>query len=79
MRQHGCYQIFNAPHLELEGFVRSIRSDGPAFPSLLDRVEDLGSVCILVDRKTRTNLPPEAMPLAGLERNAETAFAIHET
>jgi hypothetical protein len=78
MRQHLGHQISDIPHFELQGLVRSIRSDESAFPFLLDYVEQLGSIRVLADRETRPNLPPKAMPLTGLERDAETAFAIYE-
>ena len=79
MRQHFRHQIADVPHFELECLVRSIRPDESASPFLLDHVEKFGSVCVLAHRETRPNLPPEAVPLAGLERDAETAFTIHET
>jgi hypothetical protein len=79
MRQHFSYQIFDAPHFELESLVRSIRSDGSTVPAFLKHVEQLGSIGVLADRETRSNLPPEAVSLTGLERNAETTFTIYET
>ena len=47
-------------------------------PSLPDHVEQLSSVRVLADREARSDLPSEAMSLARLERNAETAFAVYE-
>jgi hypothetical protein len=79
MRQHSSYQITNVPHLELERLVRSVRSDEPAFPFRFDHVEQFGSICVLADRETRSNLPAESMTIARLERNAETTFTIHES
>lgn len=78
MRYHLGYQISNRPDFELQRVVRPIRSDVPAFPLFLEYAEQLGSVCVLADRETRSNFPPEAMTLAGLKRDAETAFAVHE-
>ena len=67
MRQHFRHQISHVPNFKLESFIRSVRSDEPAFPFLLDSVEQLGSVCILANRKTRSNLPTKAMSLARLK------------
>ncbi len=74
MRQHFRHQISHVPNFKLESYIRSVRSDEPAFPLLLNQVEQFGSVCILADRKARSNLPTKAMTLARLKRNAETAF-----
>ena len=79
MRQHFCHQIADISHFELERLVRSIWPDESASPFLLDYVEKLSSVCVLAHREARSNLPPKAVPLTGLERDAETAFTIHET
>ena len=77
--QHFRYQFADVPYLELEYLIRSVRSDGSASPHLLNRPKEFGSVCVLADRKARSNLPTEAVTLARLERNAETTFSIYET
>src|SRR5712691_4997309 len=79
MWQHFRYQIANVPNFELEGLIRSVRPDESASPPLLNRVKEFGSIRVLAHRKTWSNLPTEAMTLARLERNAETAFSIYET
>jgi hypothetical protein len=79
MRQHFCYQIFDASHFELEGLVGPIRPYKSTPPRLLNFVEKFSAFCVLANRETRSNLPPEAMPLTGLERNAEAAFAVYES
>ena len=79
MWQHFLYQISDVPYLELECLIRSVRPDGPASPLLLNRAKEFGSVCVLADRKARSNLPTEAMTLARLKRNAKTTFSIYET
>ena len=66
-------------HFELQCLVRPIRPDESASPFILDHVEQFSSVCVLADRETRPNLPPEAMTIAWLKRNAKTAFAVYET
>src|SRR5262249_6643170 len=76
--EHSLHQVTYVPHFVLDGLVGSIRSDESAFPSSLKHVEKLGSVCVLADRETRSNLPTVPMSSAWLERNAETAFAIYE-
>ncbi len=76
--KHSLHQVIHVSHFVLDGLVGSIRSDRPAVPSLLHRVQQLSSVCILADRKARSNLPPESMSSTRLERNAETALAVHE-
>src|SRR4029079_855867 len=55
------------------------RPNESASPLLLNRVKEFGSICVLADRKARSNLPPKAMTLAWLERDAETPFSIYET
>ncbi len=73
------HQINHFPYLEFERFIRIIRSDESAFPFFLDYVKQFGSVCVLTDRKTRSNFPTEAMSLTGLKRNAKTTFTIYKT
>jgi hypothetical protein len=76
--EYFLHQIPYLPDFVLEGFVGSIRSDESASPLFLDHVEQLGSVCVLADRETRSNLPAESMSLTRLKRNAEAAFAVYE-
>ncbi len=45
-----------------------------ASPLLLNYVEQFGSVRVLADRKTRSNLPTEAMTLARLERKRKNSL-----
>jgi hypothetical protein len=78
VREHALYEVRDLANLELDGSIGAIRSDRPAVPSSLDLVEWLSSVCVLADRKARSNLPTESMSRARLERYAETAFAIDE-
>jgi hypothetical protein len=77
MRNNPANQIAGIPDFELEGSVGSIGSNGTASPRALKHVEELRSFRVLADRKTRSNLPAEAVSHARLKRNAETAFAIH--
>src|ERR1700682_4639697 len=79
VRQHLRYQTSDVSHFELQCLVRPIRPDESASPFILDHVEQFSSVCVLADRETRPNLPPEAMTIAWLKRNAKTAFAVYET
>ena len=79
MRYRLGYQITDVSHFEFDRLVRSIRSYEPATPLFLDHVEKLSSIRVLADRETRPNLPAQAMTIARLERNAETAFAVYET
>src|SRR6266581_1661909 len=79
MGEHALRQMPNVPHFVLDGLVGSIRTDESTVPSLLDQVEKLSSVRVLVDRKTRPNLPSKPVSPARLERNAETAFAVYES
>jgi hypothetical protein len=79
MWQHMCHQISYVPHFELERLVRSVRSDEPASPFLLDYMEQFGSLRVLADREARSHLPTESMTIARLKRNAETTFTIHKT
>jgi hypothetical protein len=79
MRQHFGSQILDVPHFEIQGLIRPVRSNESASPYLLELIEQLSSVRVLADRETRPHFPTEAVPLAGLKRNAETAFAVHES
>jgi len=79
MRQHFVHQTSHVSHFKLDGLVGSVRPDESAFPLLLDHVEEFGSVCVLADRKTRSNLPTKAMTIARLKRNAEATFSVHKT
>src|SRR2546423_3111372 len=79
MWQHFLYQISHVSHFKLDCFIRSVWSYEPAAPSLLNYVEQFGSICILANRKARSYLPTEAMTLARLERNAETTFSVHKS
>src|SRR5947208_2332277 len=77
--QHFRYQLADVPYFELECLIRSVRPDRSAFPLLLNRAKELGSICVLAHRETRSNLPTEAMTLARLKRDAKATFSIYET
>jgi hypothetical protein len=77
--QHFGYQFADVPYFEFESLIRSVRSDRSASPLLLNRVQELSSICVLADREARSNLPTKAVSLAWLKRDAETTFSIYET
>ena|ERR1700730_6294537 len=79
MWQHFVHQISDVTHFELDGLVGSVRPDESALPPFLDHVEQFGSICILADRETRSDLPTEAMTITWLERNAETTFSVYKS
>jgi hypothetical protein len=60
------HQVADIPYLKLDGFVRSIRSNEPAFPLFLD-MEKFRAICVLTDRKAGSDFPTELMSFARLE------------
>ena len=73
------HKILNLAHLILECAIRPVWSDEPTSPKFLDSKQQLSAVCVLADRETRPDFPPEPMTSARLERNTEAPFAVHES
>ncbi len=79
VRYHRGYQLSEISHFEFDRSVRSIRPYGPAIPQFVNDMEKLSAIGVLADRKARPNLPSQAMPPTGLERNAKTTLTIHKS
>jgi hypothetical protein len=79
MREYLRDEILNVSHLEFQGLVRSIWSDEAAAPSVLDHGQELCSICVLADRKARSDLPTQPVTPARLKGNTEAALSIHES
>src|SRR5262249_43401776 len=73
------HQIPNIPNLEFDGFVRSIRSNETASPSFLNDEEEIGSICVLTDRKARSDLPTKPVSPTRLKGNAKAAFTVYKS
>lgn len=78
MGENSLHQVTNVSNFELQCFVGSIGSDEAATPSFLNHGEEFGAICVLADRKARSNLPTQPVSPTWLERDTEAPFSVHE-
>src|SRR5512145_1058911 len=76
VRDDRSHQLRNAAHLVLERPVRPIGTDRAAPEGMMEQLNDLCAVAVLADREARADIPPECVPLAAVERDAEAALAV---
>src|SRR5436190_21022640 len=76
---HLPHELRDIPHFKLKSLIRSVGTDRTAFPHFLNLAQHLCAICVLADRETRSNLPPESMSPTRMERDTEARFTICES